>query len=313
MRGMIWERRRRADRGEVKNFVRSDATSAAAAAADSPGTVPSARGGSRVPARAARGRNPAAARRRCLAARGAELLAPRTTPFPRLRSAFRIHINSLESPQSQEICAKRSDHLHSNCLDRFRSAYGVRSSSSPETSSTSKTEPVELDNGCRPTCPLCRGEVTGWGVIDEARVILNDKKRCCDEIRCLFSGTYSELQKHAQVEHPHARPSKIDPARQLDWENFQQSSEIIDVLSTIHSEVPRGVVLGDYVIDYGDNDTGDEFEDFPVQGVPQGLALGIAAPGGGVLAFMITSSWGLRVVDVEVQTNADDKIVGVSK
>jgi hypothetical protein len=76
-------------------------------------------------------------------------------------------------------------------------------------------------------------------------------------------GTYFELHEHAQIEHPHARPSKIDPARQLDWENFQQSSEIIDVLSTIHSEVPRGIVLGDYVIEYGDDDTGDEFEDFP--------------------------------------------------
>ena len=76
-------------------------------------------------------------------------------------------------------------------------------------------------------------------------------------------GTYFELHEHAQIEHPHARPSKIDPARQLDWENFQQSSEIIDVLSTIHSEVPHGVVLGDYVIEYGDDDTGDEFEDFP--------------------------------------------------
>ncbi|KAK3437409.1 uncharacterized protein LOC104437237 isoform X2 [Eucalyptus grandis] len=263
-----------------------------------------------------------------------------------------------------------TDHLHSNCLERFRSAYGVRSSSSPETSSTSKTEPVELDNGCRPTCPLCRGEVTGWVVIDEARVILNDKKRCCDEFRCLFSGTYSELRKHAQVEHPHARPSKIDPARQLDWENFQQSSEIIDVLSTIHSEVPRGVVLGDYVIDYGDNDTGDEFEDFPGdegnwwtscilyqvfdnfrssrnrrrsrvgdtrrgtrhstydtsnsdEGSVTSLEYAdyrpddiddefVVARGSSRASSRHRSSWGLRVMDVEVQTNADDEIVGIS-
>ena len=35
------------------------------------------------------------------------------------------------------------------------------------------------------------------------------------------------------------------------------------VLSTIHSEIPRGVVLGDYVIEYGDDDSADEFEDFP--------------------------------------------------
>lgn len=162
-----------------------------------------------------------------------------------------------------------TDHLHSNCLDRFRSAYGMTSdsktpsSSSSHAASTENIQPVITESNCRPSCPLCRGEVTGWTVVDNVRVDLNEKRRGCEEHRCAFMGTYLELQKHAQLEHPHARPSKIDPARQLDWENFQQSSEIIDVLSTIHSEVPRGVVLGDYVIEYGDDDTGDEFEDFP--------------------------------------------------
>jgi hypothetical protein len=125
------------------------------------------------------------------------------------------------------------------------------------------TDPRVSEDNCKPSCPLCRGDVTGWVIIDDARVHLDEKKRACEEEQCIFKGTYSELQKHAQIEHPHARPSKIDPARQLDWENFQQSSEIIDVLSTIHSEVPRGVVLGDYVIEYGEEETGDEFEDFP--------------------------------------------------
>ncbi|KAK9279705.1 hypothetical protein L1049_013385 [Liquidambar formosana] len=160
-----------------------------------------------------------------------------------------------------------TDHLHSNCLGRFRSAYGMSSGSkSPSSSDVASTESVQQiisEDNDKPSCPLCRGEVTGWVIVDNARVYLNEKKRCCEEEQCLFMGTYLELQKHAQLEHPHARPSKIDPARQLDWENFQQSSEIIDVLSTIHSEVPRGVVLGDYVIEYGDDETGDEFEDFP--------------------------------------------------
>lgn len=162
-----------------------------------------------------------------------------------------------------------TDHLHSNCLDRFKSAYGMSSElKSPATSDADAAASAEnvqqvSEDSCRPTCPLCRGEVTGWIIVDKAREILDGKKRCCAEERCVFMGTYLELQKHAQLEHPHARPSKIDPARQLDWENFQQSSEIIDVLSTIHSEVPRGVVLGDYVIEYGDDETGDEFEDFP--------------------------------------------------
>ncbi|XP_057511114.1 uncharacterized protein LOC130793440 [Actinidia eriantha] len=160
-----------------------------------------------------------------------------------------------------------TDHLHSNCLHRFKTAYGMSSGSrSPSTSNSTSLENMHtefLESSGKPSCPLCRGEVTGWVIVDMARVHLNEKKRCCEEDRCAFSGTYLELREHAQLEHPHARPSEIDPARKLDWENFQQSYEIIDVLSTIHAEVPRGVVFGDYVIEYGDNDTGDEFEDFP--------------------------------------------------
>ncbi|KAL5559375.1 hypothetical protein UlMin_035586 [Ulmus minor] len=156
-----------------------------------------------------------------------------------------------------------TNHMHSNCLDRFKSAYGVSSPSTCDVSNAVNSEPMVSEDKSKPSCPLCRGEVTGWVVVDKAREYLDEKKRSCDEQQCGFMGTYSELQKHAQEEHPHSRPSRIDPARQLDWENFQQSSEIIDVLSTIHSEVPRGVVLGDYVIEYGDEETGDEFEDFP--------------------------------------------------
>ncbi|KAL4564972.1 hypothetical protein LXL04_029051 [Taraxacum kok-saghyz] len=147
-----------------------------------------------------------------------------------------------------------TDHLHSNCLHRFRIANGTLTESNGTLTESTTT---------KPSCPLCRGDVTGWVVITEARAKLDGQKRCCEDEKCRFTGTYNELRAHAQVEHPHACPSKVDPARQQDWENFQQSSEIIDVLSTIHSEVPHGVVLGDYVIEYGDNESGDEYEDFP--------------------------------------------------
>ncbi|GJS50289.1 mediator of RNA polymerase II transcription subunit 23 isoform X2 [Tanacetum coccineum] len=72
-------------------------------------------------------------------------------------------------------------------------------------------------------------DVTVWVVVNEARVKIDEKKHLCEEEKCTFSGTYLELREHTKVEHPHARPSKIDPARQLDWENFHQSSEIIEV------------------------------------------------------------------------------------
>uniref|UniRef100_A0A453NC12 C2H2-type domain-containing protein n=1 Tax=Aegilops tauschii subsp. strangulata TaxID=200361 RepID=A0A453NC12_AEGTS len=87
-----------------------------------------------------------------------------------------------------------------------------------------------------PACPLCRGDVIGWAVIGEARQHLNQKKRCCEESCCSYVGNFHELQKHTQQKHPNSRPSEIDPARRVDWENFQQSSDIIDVLSTIHAQ-----------------------------------------------------------------------------
>ncbi|EPS72143.1 hypothetical protein M569_02615 [Genlisea aurea] len=151
-----------------------------------------------------------------------------------------------------------TNHLHSNCLVRFIQANGMSISSMENLKSL---YPADYD---QPVCPLCRGKVYDYIVCDKARMHLDEKKRCCEEDKCGFSGTYMELQKHAHVEHPHACPSKIDPARQLDWENFQQSSEIVDVLSTIHSEIPHGVVLGDYVIEHGGYSSGDDFDNLPV-------------------------------------------------
>lgn len=190
-----------------------------------------------------------------LTANWEDVICPICLDFP--HNGVLLQCSSYDKGCRPFVCD--TDHLHSNCLDRFKSAYGM----SIEFKSPSTSEAKPCEENCKPTCPLCRGEVNGWVIIDKVRSYLDEKKRCCEEEQCTFSGNYSELTKHAQIEHPHARPSKIDPARQLDWENFQQSSEIIDVLSTIHSEVPRGVVLGDYVIEYGGDESGDEFEDFP--------------------------------------------------
>ncbi|KAF2302792.1 hypothetical protein GH714_008455 [Hevea brasiliensis] len=188
-----------------------------------------------------------------------DVICPICLDFP--HNSVLLQCTSYEKGCRPFVCD--TDHSHSNCLDRFKSAGGMPSPSTSDESLTTNTQHMIVEGNCKLACPLCRGEVTGWVVVDKARAHLDEKKRCCEEEQCTFAGTYSELCKHAQLEHPHARPSKIDPARQLDWENFQQSSEIIDVLSMIHSEVPRGVVLGDYVIEYGDDETGDEFEDFP--------------------------------------------------
>lgn len=163
-----------------------------------------------------------------------------------------------------------TDHTHSNCLTRFKSASGMSKAVECLIVSGSSNEgtqviPSTCDN--LPACPLCRGEVIGWVIVKEARAYLNTKKRSCQEKHCNYTGNFAELQCHVLLKHPHSRPSEIDPARQLDWESFQQSSDIIDVLSTIHAEVPHGVVLGDYVIEYGDDDDGDDYDEFNGRGV----------------------------------------------
>ncbi|RRT65388.1 hypothetical protein B296_00032680 [Ensete ventricosum] len=159
-----------------------------------------------------------------------------------------------------------TDQNHSNCLERFKSAYGVPAvvevPSGPNGVSVMFIQGTSSSSSGLPTCPLCRGDVTGWLIIDDARFYFNMKKRCCEEKHCTYVGNFYKLQKHAQRKHPHSRPSEIDPAQKLKWEKFQQSSEMIDVLSIIHSEVPHAVVLGDYVIEYEDSEIGAEREGF---------------------------------------------------
>ncbi|URE04159.1 hypothetical protein MUK42_19802 [Musa troglodytarum] len=159
-----------------------------------------------------------------------------------------------------------TDQNHSNCLERFKSAYGVPAvvevPSGPNGVSVMFIQGTSSSSSSLPTCPLCRGDVTGWLIIDDARFYLNMKKRCCEEKHCTYVGNFYKLQKHARRKHPHSRPSEIDPAQKLKWEKFQQSSDMIDVLSIIHSEVPHAVILGDYVIEYEDSEIGDEYEEF---------------------------------------------------
>ncbi|KAH7847180.1 hypothetical protein Vadar_022936 [Vaccinium darrowii] len=127
-----------------------------------------------------------------------DVVCPICLDFP--HNGVLLQCSSYEKGCRPFVCD--TDHLHSNCLDRFKTAYGMSSGS--------------------------RGEVTGWIIDDKARIHWNEKKRCCDEHRCAFKGNFFELRQHAQLEHPHACPSKVDPARQLDWENFQQSNEFED-------------------------------------------------------------------------------------
>lgn len=148
---------------------------------------------------------------------------------------------------------------YSNCLDQYKKAYTkVTSTQSSEQSNipvdnlsfnldavqtSEKVEVPEL------LCPLCRGQVKGWTVVEPARKYLNSKKRSCMQDNCPFVGCYKELKKHVRAKHPLARPREVDPVLEEKWKRFEHERERSDVISTIISSIPGAVVLGDYVLE----------------------------------------------------------------
>ncbi|KAL5777047.1 hypothetical protein ACOSP7_009973 [Xanthoceras sorbifolium] len=175
----------------------------------------------------------------------------------------------------------------SNCLEQYKKAYtkvssvemGQQSNGMIGNSSLSldaghaneKTEVPEL------LCPLCRGQVKGWTVVEQARNYLNAKKRACMQDKCTFVGTYKELRKHVRAKHPLAQPRAVDPVLEEKWKNFECERERSDVISTIMSSTPGAMVLGDYVIEpgyhgvYSDYDSDDSLDDgyFPLESFDQ--------------------------------------------
>ncbi|CAN0897859.1 hypothetical protein LINGRAHAP2_LOCUS19353 [Linum grandiflorum] len=185
-----------------------------------------------------------------------------------------------------------TSYRHSNCLDRFkklqenpRSATTFSTSSltiNAATSDTSLTlgtnvidvnEGQSLNNDRRRSeriateeadsenstesgfslkCPLCRGAVLGWEVVEEARNYLNSKRRSCSRESCSYSGNYQELRRHARRLHPTTRPSDIDPTRERAWRSIERRREYGDIVSAVRSAIPGAVVVGDYVIENGD-------------------------------------------------------------
>ncbi|KAG0469293.1 hypothetical protein HPP92_018621 [Vanilla planifolia] len=147
---------------------------------------------------------------------------------------------------------------HSNCLDLFKKA-GKKSMSTNDLAlrclcSNDQKSSESLEPSC-PQCPLCRGQVKGWTVVEPARKFLNSKKRSCMEMDCSFRGTYRELQKHLKKDHPLARPQEVDPQLEKQWKELVLERERQDVLSFIRSSMPNSVILGDYVLERdGDDD-----------------------------------------------------------
>ncbi|KAL8206227.1 hypothetical protein R6Q57_009778 [Mikania cordata] len=134
-----------------------------------------------------------------------------------------------------------TSYRHSNCFDQFQKASSeTQQLVNQQEGITTPVSPSGLD-GSTPmlklVCPLCRGEVNGWIVVETARVFMNSKTRACASETCDFSGTYSDLRKHARLVHPLVRPSEADPDRQRDWRRFERQRDIGDLLSSLQSSV----------------------------------------------------------------------------
>ncbi|XP_051145624.1 uncharacterized protein LOC127261350 isoform X2 [Andrographis paniculata] len=161
---------------------------------------------------------------------------------------------------------------YSNCLDQYKKAYTklISSNSQPLQDSfdsqitralSSSHHSLENCEALELACPLCRGQVKGWTVVEPARDYLNGKKRTCMQDNCLFIGTYRELRKHVKAEHPSAKPRQVDPTLEQKWRRMERERERDDVISTIRSSMPGAVVFGDYVIEGSPFDINSEDED----------------------------------------------------
>ncbi|WOK95798.1 hypothetical protein Cni_G04505 [Canna indica] len=122
-----------------------------------------------------------------------------------------------------------TSYRHSNCLDQYRKTFS--GSESPDDGADNPEHPANL------LCPLCRGLVTRWTVIEPARRYMNAKSRSCSKESCAFSGLYDELRKHAREEHPSVRPSEADPERQQNWMRMEQERDLGDLFSMFHSSI----------------------------------------------------------------------------
>ncbi|KAI3877512.1 hypothetical protein MKX03_030622 [Papaver bracteatum] len=155
-----------------------------------------------------------------------------------------------------------TSYRHSNCLDQFRKASDEAPTTSPaevpqssstnmviseaiiedpqEESSSEGTPPpptlaCERKIPLKLSCPLCRGQVNGWVIVERARHLMNAKARSCACETCEFNGNYADLRKHARLKHPLVRPTAADPQRQHDWRMLERERDLGDVLSTIQS------------------------------------------------------------------------------
>ncbi|KAH6761614.1 hypothetical protein C2S52_019047 [Perilla frutescens var. hirtella] len=162
-----------------------------------------------------------------------------------------------------------TSYRHSNCFDQFQKSFTdtsaeilrgqeVQDLTSPllsapplletvvselegernmDGSASTLVEPSEKPVKPKLVCPLCRGQINGWTVVDTARHFMNAKARSCASETCDFSGTYKDLRKHARAIHPLVRPTDTDPERQDNWRRLERQRDLGDLLSTLQSSI----------------------------------------------------------------------------
>lgn len=169
-----------------------------------------------------------------------------------------------------------TSYRHSNCLDQFcKLSSGTQSEVQQDRSTIwgmmfhrgSQGQPssrtTRSTGGQQPelVCPLCRGQIKGWIVVEAARKFMNSKRRSCSLEKCSFNGNYGELRKHARLEHPSDRPAEADAQRLFDWSRLEIQRDIGDTLSANQTpfdddftaeEFLRGVPLEGSLFDFLD-------------------------------------------------------------
>lgn len=161
-----------------------------------------------------------------------------------------------------------TSYRHSNCLDRFKKLHSEpptdpnpnpdpNSASRPNINQVAVREEEQAEETTNLKCPLCRGTVLGFKVVEEVRSYLDMKSRSCSRESCSFTGNYQDLRRHARRIHPTSRPSDTDPTRERAWRRLENQREYGDIVSAIRSAMPGAVVVGDYVIENGDRFPGE--------------------------------------------------------
>uniref|UniRef100_A0A5B6ZEL8 Uncharacterized protein n=1 Tax=Davidia involucrata TaxID=16924 RepID=A0A5B6ZEL8_DAVIN len=161
-----------------------------------------------------------------------------------------------------------TSYRHSNCFDQFQKSFAETSSPVPPQGETplsvshsshtmiseatavdlqgerseegsSSVNAMSCETQVKPklVCPLCRGQINGWIVVESARHFMNAKSRSCACETCNFSGPYTDLRKHARLEHPLVRPSEADPERQRNWRRLERQRDLGDLISTLQSSI----------------------------------------------------------------------------